>query len=69
MIVLSKTCCSKDLLWKNSVFFYQKDIIYELYQKEGKSFFYGIGFEKVYEGNDNRFKVIGLKPKNAYTFK
>ena len=69
MIVLNKTCSSINLLLKNSIFFKQEDIIYELYQKEGNDNIFGIGFEKIYEGSNNTFEAIGLKQKHKYTFK
>ena len=34
-----------------------------LEQKEGKDNIFGIGFENIYEGNDNTFETVGLKQK------
>ena len=48
--------------------FQQQTIISQLVRKPFLNIF-GIGFEKIYEGNNNNFNAVGLKQKTFYTFK
>ena len=64
------TCCSLILHWKVSDETNLKS--FELYQREGDLNFVQKAFssyDKIYEGNNNTYELINLKPNQVYDFK